>query len=127
MDAVLAIATILGGIAAVWYFWEKIVDLVHPKRATHTPSEAHPIAPGPAATPTEKWVDFGFPRDSGLIAKLEAEGFTVAWCPDRRLARKTELEGWQVVAAADDENRTFVLRLRDGQDNQTLIRRARQE
>lgn len=126
MSTLLAIFTILGGIAALWYFWDKIVALTRPKSAA---SDDAPVIEGSPAqltppTPAEKWVDFAYPRDSGLQAKLEANGFQVAWCLDNRLARKTELEGWQVVVESGLEDRTFVFRLKDKPNNQTLIKKA---
>ena len=129
MDTLLAIATILGGIAAVWYFWDKIIEFARPKQAAsaeHSVPALLPAQPQPAQ-PTEKWVDFNYPRDSGLQAKLEAAGFSVAWCLDNRLARKVELEGWQVVVESSAENQTFIFRLKDRPDNQTLIKRAVQQ
>lgn len=126
MDTLLAIATILGGIAAVWYFWDKIIEFARPKHAASAEPfvPALPPAQQPPAQPMEKWVDFNYPRDSGLQAKLESADFSVAWCLDNRLARKTELEGWQVVVESGAENQTFIFRLKDSPDNQTLIKKA---
>lgn len=115
METVLAAATILGGIAAIWFFWDRIVALW--KRWTAPP------LPPPA--PSDKWVDFRYPVDSGLQQRLEAEGYDVAWCFDSRLARKTELEGYEVVVDRDAEGKEWIIRLHDNPSDQTLVKRKR--
>jgi hypothetical protein len=116
METILAAATILGGIGAVWFFWDKIVAWWKAFTA-RTP---------PPAAPSQKWVDFRYPTDSGLQQRLENEGFNVAWCFDSRLARKTELEGWEVVVEVDRDGNRSNLKFRDNPSNQTLIKRRRQ-
>jgi hypothetical protein len=73
----------------------------------------------------EKWVDLEYPKDSGLLARLETEGYEVRWCADRSLSRRVDLEGWEVVREGVDGGRRVIFRLRDRPDNQTLIRRRR--
>jgi Protein of unknown function (DUF1156) len=73
----------------------------------------------------EKWVDFEYPKDSGLLARLETEGYEVRWCADRNLSRRVDLEGWEVLREGIDGGRRVIFRLRDRPDNQTLIRRRR--
>ena len=126
MEIVLAIATILGGIAAVWYFWDKLRDR-QPQTPAAPDAPAVPLqsAPPPAAAPApvEKWVDFKYPSDSGLQARLEQEGYKVAWCLDNKLARKVDLEGWEIVVELDAQGILSRYRLKDRPDNQTFVRK----
>lgn len=118
MEAFLAIATILGGVAAVWYFWDKIVGFLRGRR--------EPEPPVPVlldASPVEKWVDLKYPSDSGLLAKLEKVGFKVAWCSDRILARRIDLEGWEVVLEQDAQGVQTMYKLKDRPSDQTLIKK----
>ena len=71
----------------------------------------------------EKWVDFKYPSDSGLQAKLEATGYRVAWCLDNKLARKIELDGWEVVIEPDQNGVPTKFRLKDRPADQTLIKK----
>lgn len=71
----------------------------------------------------DKWVDFRYPADSGLQQALETGGYRIAWCADRNLARRIDLEGWEVVVALDGNGGLVRLRLRDSPENQTLIKR----
>lgn len=112
LELALAAATILGGIAAVWFFWDKI-------GAWWTPGSQ----PLPSQEVVEKWVDLRYPSDSGLQAKLDAAGYRVAWCLDTNLARKLDLEGWEVVVEADDHGVPTKFRLRDRPADQTLIKK----
>lgn len=71
----------------------------------------------------EKWVDFRYPKDSGVQNKLEADGYRVAWCLDTKLSRKTDLEGWEVVVEPDERGVLSKFRLKDRPADQTLIKR----
>ena len=112
LELSLAAATILGGIAALWFFWDKIAGWWAPHGQ-----------PPPETQPVEKWVDLKYPSDSGLQAKLEAAGYRVAWCLDTNLARKLDLEGWEVVVEAFDAGVPTKFRLKDRPADQTLIRK----
>jgi hypothetical protein len=79
--------------------------------------------PPPTVYIAEKWVDFRYPSDSGMQAKLESSGFRVAWCFDSKLVRKVELEGWEVVLEKDSHGTPTTFHLRDRPDNQVLIRK----
>jgi len=114
LELTLAAATLLGGIAALWFFWDKIVDWwTAPRRP---PVDGQPI---------EKWVDLKYPSDSGLQAKLGAAGYRVAWCLDTNLARKLDLEGWEVVVEPSDQGMPTKFRLKDRPADQTLIKKRR--
>lgn len=71
----------------------------------------------------EKWVDFRYPSDSGLQSMLNAAGYRVAWCLDTRLARKIDLEGWEIVVEPDDRGMLTKFRLQDRPADQTLIKK----
>jgi hypothetical protein len=90
---------------------------------TPTPRPGESVPPPPARI-TEKVVDFGYPKDSGLQARLAAQGYQLAWCFEPRLTRKTELEGWEVVAEADASGQHTTYRLRDRPADQILVMKA---
>src|SRR5712692_6692794 len=107
-ELVVGIATILGGLAALWFFWDKIVE-----RWNHR----HELPVKPEVI--EKWVDINYPSDTGLQDKLKAVGYRVAWCSDKKLSRKTDLEGWEIVIEPDANGIHTKFRLEDPA-NQTL-------
>lgn len=80
-----------------------------------------PVPPHPIQT-VEKWVDSKYPSDSGLQGNLESQGYRVAWCFDSRLARKIELEGWEVVVENDHRGIATTYHLKDRPENQVLIK-----
>jgi hypothetical protein len=82
-----------------------------------------PVAPLSTPNPVEKWVDLNYPSDSGLQAKLAAAGYKVKWCPDNKLARSIDLEGWQVVVEPDRNGVLSKFRLKDRPSDQTLVKR----
>jgi hypothetical protein len=69
-----------------------------------------------------KWVDPRYPHDSGLQARLEAEGYTVKWCSDTNLVRKIDLEGWEIVVERDAQGVRSKFRIKDRPADQTLIK-----
>ena len=81
-----------------------------------------PVRP-PVVQVTEKWVDLRYPNDSGLVHKLEAAGYRVAWSLDTHLSRRIDLEGWEVVIEPDDQGRLIKFRLKDRPADQTLIKK----
>lgn len=111
LEGILVGATILGGIAALWFFRDKLVSWWTLRRQ-----------PPPAPEAVEKWVDFGYPSDSGLQAQLEAAGYSVRWCSDKQLARKLDLEGWEIVVESSDNGVLSKFRLKTRPDDQTLIK-----
>lgn len=72
--------------------------------------------------PVEKWVDLRYPWDAGIQQRLEAEGYRVAWCLESKLARKIDLEGWEIVIEADARGVPAMFRMKDRPENQTLIK-----
>lgn len=88
-------------------------------RPCSRPGERLPPAPVPIV---DKWVDFKYPSDSGIQANLESLGYRVAWCFDSRLARKVELEGWEIVVEKDSRGMPTSFHLRDNPGNQVLIK-----
>ncbi len=104
-------ATILGGIAALWLFWDKLVSWWGSRRQS-------PSAP----KVVEKWVDIRYPSDSGLQTRLEAAGYSVRWCSDKHLARKVDLEGWEIVVEPGDDRVLSSFRLKTRPDDLTLIK-----
>jgi len=79
--------------------------------------------PPPTVEIREKWVDFRYPKDSGLQSQLEAAGYRVAWCLDTHLSRRTDLEGWEVVVEPVERGALTMFRLKDRPADQTLIRK----
>jgi hypothetical protein len=71
----------------------------------------------------EKWVDFRYPFDSGLLPRLELAGYRVTWCLDTNLARKVDLEGWEIVMEPDAHGVPTKFRLKDRPSDQTLIKK----
>jgi hypothetical protein len=81
-----------------------------------------PVEP-PSVSVTEKWVDFRYPFDSGLQARLEAAGYRIAWCLEANLARKVDLEDWEIVVEPDAQGVLTKFRLKDRPSDQTLIKK----
>jgi hypothetical protein len=70
----------------------------------------------------DKWVDFRYPSDSGIQQRLEATGYTVKWCSDDKLSRKTDLEGWEIVVEPDAQGVRSRFRHKDRPYDQTIIK-----
>ena len=60
--------------------------------------------PPPPIQMLELSVDFNYPRDIGVEAKLTKEGFQVGWARASHLPRK-KAEGWEVVIERDEHGR----------------------
>jgi hypothetical protein len=71
----------------------------------------------------EKWVDIAYPSMKGLQGKLEKEGYRVGWCRDADLARKIDLEGWEVVVEPDANSVPTSFHMQDLPTNQTLVKK----
>ena len=95
MEWALVAATLVGGLAALWFFWDKIKTWWSPPPQT------------PPKEPEEKLVEFNYPVTSGLQANLEAQGYIVSWCPEKNLARRLEQEGYE-LALQEKEDGTQV-------------------
>jgi len=85
VNRLLVVCTLLGGLAATVCFWDKICSWFIPRKSG-------------AIGPSEKLVDFRYPQDSGLSARLSAQGFEVCWCERGKISRRIDLEGWEYVA-----------------------------
>lgn len=114
MEWVLGGATLLGGIAALFYFWDRIPNRF---KSTDAPDAAKD------SVSTEKWVDLSYPRNSGLQARLESEGFRVRWCREDKLARRLDADGWELVVDEADGAGGAVLKVADRPCNQVLVKR----
>lgn len=84
--------------------------------------------PGEAVKPPtidviETIVDFQYPLQAGLQAKLEKEGYRLAWCLDSKLARLVDLEGWEVVLERDEKGVVRRFRVKDRPSDQILIKK----
>lgn len=71
----------------------------------------------------DRIVPLGFPTESGLQQRLEAQGFELRWSAERNLGRDIEL-GWSLVEILDEQGRIVHYRSTGG-DQQTLIQRVR--
>ena len=65
---------------------------------TFQPGQA---VPWPEPQISEMWVDLKYPTDSGLQHKLAAAGFRIVWAASSQVARKIDLEGWELVVDED--------------------------
>lgn len=108
---ILAIATLLGGLAAIGYFWDKL-----------TPLWSRRTQPSESREPEIKWVDTKYPEDSGLKAKLETDGYAVAWSAESKLARRVDLQGAEVVVDATEPSNPIVYKVQSQPSNLVLIR-----
>lgn len=86
------------------------------------------LRPGESVKPEpvkilEKWVDFNYPFRSGILQKVQSEGYTISWCLDTKLAQKTDLEGWEIVLERDEHGMLTKFKVKDGPANQTLIKK----
>ena len=87
-----------------------------------------PTRPGepnkpPLVAIVDKWVDQKYPFDSGILKRLEAQGYHVGWCWDTVLSRRVDLEGWELVLEPNPDGSLTKFRLKDLIVNQTLIKK----
>ena len=109
MPVVLAVATILGGIAAIWFFRDKIAGWWQ-----------HGHVPDPP--PEIGDVDLDYPDRSGLKARLEAEGYKIRWSREDNLAERFA-EGWEIVIESLANGTRRRLRIREQGSSLHLIRK----
>ncbi len=62
----------------------------------------------------DKLVDINYPLDSGLKEELENIGYKIAWCAEKKLSRRIDLEDWEKVVWEDQAGNQFILRCSDG-------------
>jgi hypothetical protein len=79
------------------------------------------VAPLPISI-VEKWVDFGYPKASGIQDRLERTGHRIAWARVSHLAT-LELQGWEKVVEKDAHGMPSSFHLRDFPENQVFIKK----
>lgn len=109
MGAILGLATLLGGIAAVWFFWDRITSLF--SKPVPPPSEPEVID-----------VDLNYIEDSGLAAGLRSDGYRLYWAAEDKLTRLLDLEGWELVIESKRDGRRVRYRVKDPIRDLHLIR-----
>jgi predicted nucleotide-binding protein len=72
-----------------------------------------------------RFVDIGYPEDSGIAKELKNEGFDVAWCMESNLARRLDIDGWSLVTQSTASGKQVILRMKDRPQDQTLIKRKK--
>lgn len=108
---------------------DELLQAIKVGRTSHERQERLQVSPSITAAPTkpsrleEKWVDMHYPRDSGLLRKLDAEGYRVRWRFDRDVARAVDIEAWDLVHQDLGDGRVAMLKLHDRPDNQTLLKK----
>lgn len=100
--------------------WKRVGDFAVTRVAQGQSATPH-TAPTSGAVAV-KWVDLNYPRDSGLQASLETEGYIIRWSTDNRLARRLDIEGWSLVTQEVD-SQSVVLKVRDRPEDQTLLKK----
>lgn len=70
----------------------------------------------------EKWVDADYPARSGLKARLEADGYSLTWAWDSKLA-ELELKGWETVIEQDAQGVLTKFRFDEVGPHQTLMKK----
>ncbi len=109
MSDVLVWATLLGGAAALFYFWDKLVAWIRPNLATPAQVE-----------PSVKYVDTEYPLRSGLQADLESQGYRIRWSREEKLARRFG-DGWDAVVEVAEDGSELFLKVRDPSGDLTLV------
>lgn len=97
--------------------------LLKPKGLSINPT----ARPGESVEPlaveiAEKWVNADYPTRCGLIAKLEAAGYSLAWASDTKLA-DLGLRGWEIVIEPDAHGVLTRFRFDEVGPHQTLVKR----
>jgi TIR domain len=72
---------------------------------------------------SEKWVDSEYPAAAGIVRDEQAKGYRLSWCPDELLARRVDIEGYELVTRSEPDGTEVTFRLRDRPSNQTLLRK----
>ena len=101
----------------------KVQLFLNAKRVSLTPTSrpGESVEP-PAVEIHEKWVDADYPARSGLKARLEGAGFSVAWAWDSRLA-ELELKGWEIVIEPDAQGVLPKFRFDEVGPHQMLVKK----
>jgi len=107
------------------------LDEQHELWLTEGPTSVEPFQEqfGLKPTPSQvseteiKWVDPNYPSDSGLQPQLETQGYKVRWCRDDFLARRLDIEGWELVEQELGDGRRVNFKIKDRPYDQTLIKK----
>lgn len=101
----------------------KVQIFLKPKDLSITPT-ARPgeFVEPPTVEIVEKWVDADYPARSGLKARLEAAGYTLAWAWDSKLA-ELELKCWETVIEQDARGVLTKFRFDEVGPHQTLLKK----
>jgi hypothetical protein len=78
--------------------------------------------PPPDVNIEDRAVDFRYPGDTGLQARLVAQGYKVSWALESRLPRLIDLEGWEIVIEPTPTGFERY-RARDPRDDQVLVKK----
>jgi hypothetical protein len=89
-------------------------------RPNSRPGEA--VAP-PSVQIEDKAVDFNYPTDSGIQARLQQQGYKISWVLESRLARIIELEAYELVIEKRGDGTLVRFRVRDPRDDQVLVKK----
>lgn len=76
----------------------------------------------PAVEIVEGWVSADYPAQSGLKARLEAAGYSVAWAWDSKLA-ELGLKGWEIAIERDARGVLTKFRFDEVGPHQTLVKK----
>ena len=101
----------------------KVQIFLKPKGLSITPT-ARPgesVEP-PAVEIHEKWVDADYPARSGLKARSEGAGYSIAWAWDSKLG-ELELKAWETVIEPDANGALTKFRFDQVGPHQTLVKK----
>jgi hypothetical protein len=110
VNIILAVATILGGLAAIWFFWDKL-----------WPAKADVADDRPQVEVA--YVESRYVDDSGLGPRLRGEGYRLFWSDEDKVSRRTQLEGWELATEELTDGRKRTLRRKDSPQDQVLLRK----
>jgi Putative DNA-binding domain len=68
------------------------------------------------------WVTLDYPAKTGLVERLNDEGFTVNWRREEEVPLLVGHQGWEY---AHEDGQRFVLRIRDRPSNQVLLKKRK--
>ncbi|HEY2893475.1 MAG TPA: nucleotide-binding protein [Pirellulales bacterium] len=72
-----------------------------------------------------KYVDLDYPRDAGYEADVAQERRQLAWVRESEVARKVDLEGWDIIWNRDNDGSLRRLKLKDPEGDLTLLSHER--
>jgi len=75
--------------------------------------------------PETRWVHFDYPKQIGLEAQFESEGYRIAWILEEELSRKI-IDGWEPAIVAERGKRNY-LKIKNRPSNLILVKRLRIE